>query len=390
MWRQKLLKLLPPIIIFFSATQLGAHFWPVSSLVYGIRVDYLAPTLYFLDLIILLYLIISSSFLVIFKSLTPVLPLLLTNLLYSQNPPSTLSWSIHLLMYLAFVISIPPRQLLTASSQLLPITILFQTSLALVQFLLGHSIGGWLYYLGERTVSVGAPGIATGTYLGQAVLRAYGTFSHPNILAGYLVISYLILRKIKHKTIIDYWFLIITALGIILTQSRSAALAFFGLIVPFSLLRTLRSRLIYFVIMLFLIIGSWLLIIPTRSDLSLKERLSLQQVSLQVIQHYPIFGTGANASISTYPTIAPNFRLLQPDHNSFTLLLSWFGLFGILAIIYSLRSRLITYSLFLIPIVPLLALDHYLLTSPQGLFILLLYFYVLFHSDGPNRQWCGD
>ena len=54
--RLKPSNLLLALIIFLMPTQLGLHFWPLSSLVYGIRVDYLAPTIYFLDILLILFL----------------------------------------------------------------------------------------------------------------------------------------------------------------------------------------------------------------------------------------------------------------------------------------------------------------------------------------------
>lgn len=425
-WRLALTKYLPLLIIFFSATQLGIHFWPASSLVYGIRVDYLAPTLYLLDILIVAYLLVSNSLSLISKSLSPLFPLLLINLLFSQNPLSTLSWSLHFLLYFFFIYSLRPSYIRYSIGYILPLTLLFQVILATIQVALGHSVGGWLYYLGERTVSVGAPVVATGTFLGQTMLRAYGTFSHPNILAGYLVISYLIILRLvglqspklanipsvrgsdplrkralasvypaiggtgQTLKVIALPFII---LGLFLTQSRAAAIAFFGLIIPFSLLHSLRSRLLYFVLLLSPI--SYLLSTGALSrplDLSVSQRLSLQQISLQVIRRFPLFGTGANASISTYPLVALNpaspiggFRLLQPDHDSFTLFLSWFGLFGALASIVALRYSDIRHTIYdFLPLTPLLLLDHYLLTSPQGLFILLLYFSLIRQSDKPT------
>jgi hypothetical protein len=41
-----------------------------------------------------------------------------------------------------------------------------------------------MYYLGERSVSVGSPAVALGSFMHEVVLRAYGTFGHPNVLAG--------------------------------------------------------------------------------------------------------------------------------------------------------------------------------------------------------------
>lgn len=382
------------LIIFFSATQLGYHFWPASALVYGIRVDYLAPTLYFLDLLLILSII--GKKITLPHWFVGLLPVLVVNLLFSHNPAATLSWSLHFLLYLMFVFSLPsniPHQPLTVG---LSLTILFQVTLALAQVALGHSLQGPLYYLGERMVAVGSPGVATAPLLGANVLRAYSTFSHPNILAGYLVISYLIilrlaqsakfrfLRLVKIKT---YTLSALVTLGLLLTQSRSAAFAFFGLILPFSLLRSMRSRLIYFAILLFA--SCYLLFTNSFSrplDLSLSQRLTLQELSMSVVHSYPIFGTGAQASISTYPLVSPNTRILQPDHNSFTLITSWLGLFGVFAIIYAMRSILFPNFYFLIPIAPLIFLDHYLLTSPQGLFVFILYLKVVHSYHAQSRR----
>lgn len=259
----------------------------------------------------------------------------------------------------------------------LTLSLIFQSALATTQVFLGHSIGGLLYYLGERTIAVGQPNIAIATFMGHIVLRGYGTFGHPNVLAGWTVISFLIILLIykrsedtKGRFTISLS-LIFTVLTILLTQSRAAALTLFGLVIPFYLVKTLKVRISYF-FLLTLLVSSFSLLSPDRSELSSVERLDLQGVSLSVIRNFPIMGTGAQASISTYQTVNPNFRILQPDHNSFTLLLSWFGLFGVVALI----PGLLTFISRLLPILPLLLFDHYLFTSPQGLFIFLFYFIV--------------
>lgn len=57
---QNCLRMFAVLIIFFGATQFGLHFWSSSTLVYGIRIDYLSPTLYFLDILIILYLCLQG------------------------------------------------------------------------------------------------------------------------------------------------------------------------------------------------------------------------------------------------------------------------------------------------------------------------------------------
>lgn len=375
-WLPRARRALLPLILLLSSTQLGYHFWPSSALVYGVRVDYLSPTVYFLDLLILAYLFLQKFRppLILYSLLT----ILTFNLLFSINPLATFSWSLHLLLYSCFVLSLTTSTIRRSSIVIqnsFLVASLFQLILSVGQVYRGQSFQGSFYYLGERLVAVGQPGVALATFMDKVVLRAYGTFSHPNILAGWLVISLLIILKISRRVAVKKTILVITALGVLLTQSRSAALSLFAVIIPFYFLKTLRSRLIYFTVLLVLILGSSSFLLPARADLSVGERLSLQTLSLRAISHYPIVGTGADASISTYPALDPSHRLLQPDHNSFTLLLSWFGLAGILTIICLIRKYGFTVLRLydVLPLIPLLLLDHYLLTSPQGLFILILY-----------------
>ena len=49
-WSEKILLFLT---ILFLPTQLGKHFWPQFSYIYSLRVDYLSPTLYFWDILVM-------------------------------------------------------------------------------------------------------------------------------------------------------------------------------------------------------------------------------------------------------------------------------------------------------------------------------------------------
>jgi len=428
--RKKLTKFLPFLIIALASTQLGLHFWPDSTLVHGIRIDYLSPVIYLLDVLILIYLVTTRSVLKGLEASSSksspkrtdligyFLPILLINLIFSVNPLATLNWSLHFLLYLTFVLSLQfrslPKRVIGTLSFLITAGMAFQVVLAVLQVALGHTLQGPFYWLGERAISVATPNAARAEVFGRVVLRAYGTFSHPNILAGWLVVSLLILIMLRSqglslvapRTLLNrnsrlqvekgspagerrvligsLWFpLLLTVFGVALTHSRSAALTLFGIIIPFYILKNLRTRLMYFLGLLFVI--CYLLFTGTLGrpvDTSLTDRLHLQGVSSQVILTYPIFGTGANASISTYPGVSPTTRLLQPDHNSLTLLLSWFGIFGILALRTLLDRRHGQRPSWdskagrrvLVGLLPLLLFDHYLLTSPQGLLFILIYF----------------
>jgi len=326
----------------------------------------------------------SISTLVKYRPVFIGLPLIFTNLLFTSNPLATLSWFFHLILYLLFFLSLSSSLFRTACYALL-VGVAFQVVLGGLQVALGHSLQGIFYYFGERFIAVGSPAVATGTFWGQEFLRAYGTFGHPNVLAGWLVTAFLIYLSVSGRTYyqslpLTVIFAGLTSLGVFLTDSRTAALALFGLVFPLFLFRRPSFRLIYFLILL-CVLGY---VLPTnlftqRFDLSLNERLALTKLSVLSLFQDPSFGTGAQASITRYPTLFSSWRLLQPDHNSFSLFLSWFGLFGSTAFIFTLRRAPFfssLSSLSLLPLLPLLALAHYLLTSPQGLFILLFYFRV--------------
>ncbi len=95
--------------------------------------------------------------------------------------------------------------------------------LGILQFVLQHSIG--LHFLGEPVISVAQPGVAKIEIFGHQLLRAYGTFSHPNVFGGYLVIAILgalYLKAIRFREII----ISICLLALIFSFSRSALLAF--------------------------------------------------------------------------------------------------------------------------------------------------------------------
>ena len=63
-----------------------------------------------------------------------------------------------------------------------------ESLLAIAQFFNHGSINGFFYLLGERFFTAQTPGIANASINGELVLRSYGTFSHPNVLAGFLVL----------------------------------------------------------------------------------------------------------------------------------------------------------------------------------------------------------
>ena len=53
-----------------------------------------------------------------------------------------------------------------------------------------------MYFIGERTFTGQTPGIATVALNGNLLLRPYGTFPHPNVLAGFLLVGILFVASL--------------------------------------------------------------------------------------------------------------------------------------------------------------------------------------------------
>ena len=201
-WHQRFFWLL----LLFLPTQLGLHFWPEWAMVLGRRVDYLASTIYLTDILLLLTIV---TFLISnFKSLIKrrnakllffILAFVVVNSIGAKNHPvATYKW----LKVLEFVslgwYIVRTRPTLATIISPLSAGVFYSSILAIVQFFLQHSIGGPLWWLGERTFDVGTPGIARMDWFGRELLRPYATFPHPNVLGGFLaaVLSLVVVRYV--------------------------------------------------------------------------------------------------------------------------------------------------------------------------------------------------
>ncbi|HYE21990.1 MAG TPA: hypothetical protein VD998_00180, partial [Verrucomicrobiae bacterium] len=112
----------------------------------------------------------------------------------------------------------------------------FQASLGLWQFHVQHMAG--LGFLGEYIADLNTPGVATIEISGTKLLRAYGTFPHPNLLGAFLVLGlilgyyYVSRETFRNKLLVSCGTLVIS-LGLFLTFSR---IAWFGALVGISAL----------------------------------------------------------------------------------------------------------------------------------------------------------
>lgn len=353
--------------LILSPTQLGKHWWPEWSLVQGVRSDYLAPTLYLSD-IIFFSLLVSLLFMKrrsLMRAITPRIAslfLLALALTLTRERPWLALYA--LIRYLQIpLVAVVTTTLARSTSTLhrwvmiaLGIGLVFSVLLALTQVMIGGSTG-WLWIFGERAFNTMTPGIATLRVLEHPILRPYATFPHPNALAGWLLITVILLRLSPWSTMNIRLFQSIGLVGLVLTMSRSALASAFVIAL---LSRTPSMPIVPLVIQF----------PPT----SLSERVMLFHAAWKMVADHPIVGVGPGHFLVRLPEYFPaGTWLLQPVHNVFLFVMAEFGLVGIgIVIIIGWKmvrrmNRLILPLRMAVLAILLTSLtDHYWLTVQQN------------------------
>ena len=252
-------------LLFLLPTNLAKHFPLPSSYVSGILVDYLIPTIYLTDILIIFLLILwlidkykSHQQLTIWSSrqlfkspLTIFLLLLLPSVIFSTSLiPAVYKWLklLELILLTHWIKNnIDIKTHLASITNWLSASVIFQSLLALAQWFKQSSLFGY-WFLGEQPYTSATPGIDKITWFSGALKTPpLGTLPHPNILAGFLVASlplilYQLLKTTKPKLILLYFTSILLAtLTLFLTFSLSAWLALLLITLPAIILLTQTS-----------------------------------------------------------------------------------------------------------------------------------------------------
>jgi len=379
------------LITFLLPTQLGLHLWPSWSFLHGLSIDYLSITVYFTDLLLLTLLFIHPPRFLFNKSVKIVVSTILLSSFLGLQPLNSLVLLFRIFLLLNFSHAVSTQNKTTLSSLLTSIsasTILISL-LAIFQFISQSSLDGPFYWLGERHYSLTTPDIAK-TILpltNQQVLRSYSTFSHPNSLAGYLVVVSLLIiilkRKLNLKNVLIQITLLLSFLALLTTFSRSAI---FALIVSVISLFFSISYSLSLVILIPLLL-TLILTVPLSlgSQVSVTTRQLLNLHALKATWSHLFFGLGLNNFTIYLSQITPplNHYLLQPVHNIYLLLLSELGVVPIITFLFIKPHRKIN-SFFLPVILTILitgSLDHYWLTLPQNRLLISFFVGLLFNSN---------
>ena len=297
-------------------------------------------------------------------------------------------------------------------TKIVPWWIVVEAFLGLAQIVKGGSLNGIWWWLGERRFSYGGIGIAQFRVFDQAWIRAYGTFSHPNSLAGFLLLAWWFFKSsalrappLKKGGFIKVWYWIVNwsaVMGIALSGSRIVWGLTIGLLVVEEILKTKPTlpsldkegkkkhfKIMFGKILLFIgiicIIWGVISVNYRISDFlggwdtdSIEKRELLAISAMKMIKKNPLFGAGAGNFVVNLPKYRMgNFYWMQPVHNILLLAWSEIGILGIFLLIFNLQPTIIKLIKnrywWLWVIVGITGLfDHYWLTLPQNFWLLAI------------------
>ncbi len=403
------------LLILLLPTQFGKHFWPEFAVVNGLRIDYLSPTIYTTDLLIVSLFIVwvirntnhkqlsLKKFLFPFPLLLFIL-FLLINIFVSGNIYNGfyhwVKFVEYALLFFYIKASVPKIMSLQQITSLLAVGVVFESIVAILQYNIQSSIGGLFYFFGERSFTASTPGIANASLNGELVMRAYGTFPHPNVLAGFLVVSmfliffYLYPVTRKSLRILAVSSLLLGSAALLLTLSRIAILIWVGFIVIVFMRQVINKALVLGKLRVFsysfIAVVSILLITQivaprflttSVTEESFVERNLLAQAALTMVVKRPVEGVGlGNFLPSLYEAQSPLLMHLhlQPVHNLFLLIGAEIGIVGLGFMFVFLgktfkrmfhKKQLLTHIPILVCFSVILvtgSMDHYWITLQQG------------------------
>lgn len=378
------------LFILLLPVQFGKHFFFYFSYLSGVRIDYLAPTIYLTDIIVFFLFLLNIKTVARFlkqKTVFFLLLLFVFNILFSQSPIISIYRYIKV-FELLIVFILFRNKIIDAKKILFGFVAggVFELILVILQFVNKHSLQGLFYFFGERYFTLSTPGIAKASWQGLEILRPYGTFSHPNSLAGFYLLIYfyfLVNKKINKFLILKYFSLFVFSLLIFFSFSKVAILTYLILNTKYFILNTQKTCRFCILGKFLIIVTIALIFLQVKADpLSLNKRLDLSANAVKIISQHTLTGVGLGnylISQNQFP-IKYSYFFQQPVHNIFLLFTSEVGL-ATSAIIFWFLGKLIknylnkeVFIYVLLVVFMTGFFDHYWLTLQQNFLLLPLIF----------------
>lgn len=226
-----------------------------------------------------------------------------------------------------------------------------QCFIAWYQFFMQKSLG--LYFFGESPIGQLLPGVAKIVSHETTLVRAYGTFPHPNIFSAFLMIGialigWQILVSISRKRLVLLYILLFMAITtLIMTFSRAGWL---GTVVSLTVMGVLylikngiNKRGIYFSIAVLVslviniaIFQQFLITRTTITDAAVRERVFYNKMGVEMIKDHPLSGLGIGSSVlhmKQYAGIDLKPWEIQPIHNYYLLTAAETGIVGFILLV---------------------------------------------------------
>lgn len=329
---------------FLLPTQFGKHFFLPFSYLSGIRIDYLAPTVYAIDLLIVILAVYHRAHLR--KTLQNVylqlfLFLVSITLWFSYSREVALYQYVRLLeMIVIFSVVRSERR----NGWLLQLGLMCSMALELIlsamQVVTKSSVNGPFYYLGERMFSLSTIGIAKASMSGVELMRAYGTFSHPNSLGGFYLLLYTFVLFSSQRSWTRTLTLAVAPLLIFLSFSKVAILGFALITLKYFVVQNIFTKERCLVCigakLLSLLIPVAIILRVVGDPLSAAIRMQLMNNAMLLIQTHLSAGVGLGNYIIAqqfFPTLSIG-SFGQPVHNIFLLLLAEVGIIPLLLLLW--------------------------------------------------------
>jgi hypothetical protein len=315
-------------------------------------------------------------------------------LLSSVFPFFSVLWMMNAFVIVAWIWALHKTVELHAFMYWFVMALLPHAFLAVIQFIVQFVWGS--KWLGIATQNPTMLGVSVLLLEGKRVLRAYGGFSHPNILGGWMAVGALIALMYSFDRHVRRWVWVglsgVFMLALVLSFSRSAWMMFFlalmGVAIRYrtglrktGFWKQLTAGGCLFFVLLGLSFPLWRsrAVMENRLEVkSVNERAQVFAYALPLIQQRPWLGVGLGSGAAMLDVIHGPFPAPLYPHSVFLMMFLEIGAFGVLCFLLLALywARRFSPLIWIVLCMPVFFLDHYFWSfwSGQMLFGLILFF----------------